>query len=178
MKLARVTGRVSADTFNCKPLGAVVKRYLRESKASVDPFARNKLWATYTNDLNPETLAEYHMDVLNFLRMLRIWGATADLGIFDPPYSPRQVKECYNGIGLKMKREDAWRTAGWTPEKDALNELMVVGGYVLCFGWNSSGMGRGRGYLLEEILLVHHGACHNDTICTVERKIGHQSQML
>jgi hypothetical protein len=31
-------------------------------------------------------------------------------------------------------------------------------------------MGRNRGFRIEEILLVCHGACHNDTIITVDRK--------
>lgn len=43
------------DTFDCKPLGQIVVRYL--SGVSIDPFARNKRIATYTNDLNPGTAA-------------------------------------------------------------------------------------------------------------------------
>lgn len=34
------------------------------------------------------------------------------------------------------------------------------------------GFGLKRGYELLEVLLVPHGAAHNDTIVTVERKIG------
>jgi hypothetical protein len=41
----------------------------------------------------------------------------------------------------------------------------------MCFGWNSSGVGTKRGMELIEVLLVSHGGSHNDTICTVERKI-------
>ena len=40
----------------------------------------------------------------------------------------------------------------------------------MSFGWNSSGFGNTRGYVVEEILLVAHGGAHNDTICVVERK--------
>ena len=41
---------------------------------------------------------------------------------------------------------------------------------VISCGWNSTGMGKARGYEIEEILLVNHGAAHNDTIVMVERK--------
>ena len=32
-------------------------------------------------------------------------------------------------------------------------------------------MGKNRGFEIVEILLVAHGGHHNDTICTVEKKI-------
>ncbi len=41
---------------------------------------------------------------------------------------------------------------------------------MLCFGWNSGGIGINNGFNLKEILLVPHGGNHNDTICTVEVK--------
>ena len=50
------------DTFSVAPIGAFVKKYLAQSRVSVDPFARNKAWATYTNDLNPSTSAQRHLD--------------------------------------------------------------------------------------------------------------------
>lgn len=41
---------------------------------------------------------------------------------------------------------------------------------MLSFGWDSNGFGVTRGFELTEMLIVCHGAGHNDTICTVERK--------
>ena len=178
MKMSRVWAMPTKDTFDCKPIGELVRRYLGQSEVSVDPFARNKRWATYTNDLDPRTLADWHMDARDFLEMLCEQRIAADLIIFDPPYSPRQIKECYDGIGLKMRSEDAWRTNGWTPEKDLANTLLVVGGVFLYFGWDSVAMGKGRGFEIEEMLLVCHGPGHNDTICTVERKIGEQARLI
>lgn len=171
IKMSRVWSKPNRNTFNVPPIRALVRKHLSHSTASVDPFARNKRWATYTNDLNPDTAAEHHMDALDFLLMLRDKGIKADLVIFDPPYSPRQVKECYDGIGLKMKQEDAWRTAAWTKERDVINDILKPEGIVLSFGWNTHGMSKARGYEIEEILLICHGAASNDTICTVERKI-------
>jgi hypothetical protein len=169
--MRRVWAMPSKNTFDIPPIAALVKKYLYESKVSIDPFARNKRWATFTNDLNPETAAEYHMDSVDFLSMLEGWNAVVDLTIFDPPYSPEQMKRAYDSFGLKMNSKDALRTAGWKEEKDIIQRLTNQSGIVLCFGWDSCGMGIGRGFALEGMLVVCHGAGHHDTICTVERKI-------
>jgi len=71
---------------------------------------------------------------------------------------------------LNMKRVEQFKQ----PDKQHLNEITRVlnpKGIVMCFGWNSSGVGIRRGMELIEVLLVPHGGSHNDTICTVERKI-------
>jgi hypothetical protein len=54
--------------------------------------------------------------------------------------------------------------------RNMIDRLLKPGGIVLSFGWNSAGMGKGRGYEIIEILLVAHGGAHNDTICMAERK--------
>ena len=167
----------SADTFDVPPIGELVKRYLRESKVSVDPFARNKRWAQFTNDLNPNTAAEYHMDAEAFCVMLAERGVVADLVIIDPPYSPRQVKESYDSFGHKMEQGDALLGAVRKRLKDAICDIVQVGGVVMTFGWNSVGMGRERGFEIREILLVCHGSDHNDTICVVEQRVAQQSEM-
>ena len=167
----------SEDTFDITPIGELVKRYLRNAGISIDPFARNKRWATYTNDLNTSTAAEYHMDSADFLEKLASEGVKADLVLFDPPYSPRQIKECYDGIGLKMQTEDAWRTNGWKRERRAIGELLNIGGHVLSFGWHSNGIGRYYGFKIVEMLIVCHGWGHNDTLCLVEEKTSRQCRM-
>jgi hypothetical protein len=143
---------------------------------TIDPFARNKRWATHTNDLNPKTEAEHHMDAHDFLEMLERDGVSADVVLFDPPYSPRQIKECYDGIGKKMEQMDAFRTH-WKPERDRIDAILKVGGVVLSFGWNSIGMGQKRGYRMEEVVIVCHGPGHNDTICVAERKMFNQRRL-
>lgn len=65
MKFSRAWAMPNSETFSIKPIGNFVKKYL--SGVSVDPFARNKNWFTYTNDLNPNTSAMFHMDAENFL---------------------------------------------------------------------------------------------------------------
>lgn len=175
-RMIRVWAMPTADTFDCQPIGDMVKRYLRESTVSIDPFARNKRWATYTNDLNPETAAEYHLDAAEFLETLVERDVHAQVCLFDPPYSPRQIKECYDGIGQKMEQMDAFRTH-WKPERDLIDQIIEPGGVVISCGWNSIGMGQARPYRLEELLLVCHGPGHNDTICIAERKLAHQARL-
>ena len=54
---------------------------------------------------------------------------------------------------------------------DEIQRIVKPNGKVFCFGWNSSGVGKTRGFELYRILLVPHGGSHNDTIVTVESKI-------
>lgn len=175
MKMSRVWAMPSANTFSIRPIRSLVRQYLKDGMTSVDPFARNKRLATYTNDLNPDTAAEYHLDALEFLEKMVGLGVAADLVFFDPPYSLRQVKECYAAIGIETLPAD--KTHGWRRERDCLNTLLKPGGIALSFGWNSQGLGQERGYEIIEILLVSHGREHNDTICTVERKITSQQMV-
>jgi len=171
MKLKRVWAMPNKNTFDIKPIGEFVQWYLRQSLVSVDPFARDKLWATYTNDLNPNTKAEYHLDALKFLDLLAKRRVMADLVIWDPPYSPRQIMECYDGIGKRMTKEDGQRTHSWKRERDIINKILTPNGRVLSFGWDSMGMGKKRGFEITRLLLVCHGAGHNDTICIAEKRV-------
>lgn len=154
----------TADTFDCKPIGDFVRGYLQG--VSVDPFARNKRWATYTNDLNPNTSADYHMDAEAFLEMLAPKGVRADCIILDPPYSPRQISECYTAAGLKAGMKDTQNAALYARVRNAARALCRPGTVVLSFGWNSAGMG--KGFKRLEMLLVAHGGAHNDTICVAD----------
>jgi hypothetical protein len=170
MKFSRTWAMPNADTFSCPPIGAFVHRYLRDSKCSVDPFARNKRWATYTNDLNPETQAEYHMDAEDFLRMLFTQEIRSDLVIYDPPYSPGQMAEVYKSIGMKRDGGGGRNGELYSRVRAAVPSILTDSAIVLSFGWNSAGMGKKHGFELIEIMLVCHGGAHNDTICIAERK--------
>lgn len=133
----------------------------------VDPFARECKYGTVTNDLNPEYDTDYHEDALDFLK--RFDTASVDCVLYDPPYSLRQVVECYRGFGRKVTQEttqSSWRAR----HLDEIARIVKPGGVVLCFGWNSAGVGKKRGFELMEVLLVPHGGSKNDTICTAERK--------
>lgn len=161
----------NADTFSVRPIGEFVQKWIGRSLVSVDPFARNCTWATWRNDLNPDTKATYHMDAEAFLRFLADEGVQADLLIFDPPYSPRQISECYSAIGREIGMKETQNAALYKRVRDAAMPILTDEAVVLSFGWNSAGMGTGRGFEQIELALVCHGAGHNDTICLAERRV-------
>jgi len=160
----------NAATFSVKPIGEFVQRYMVGAAVSVDPFARNRDWATYTNDINRATSAQSHDDAEAFLAGLAARNINADLVLFDPPYSPRQVSEHYRAAGLQVTQEDTQSGRLFRRVRNAINPIVRPGGVVLSFGWQSVGMGINRGYELIETMLVAHGGGHNDTICIAERK--------
>jgi len=153
-------------TFTIKPIAELLKEEITDG-LWVDPFAGEHSPAQITNDLNPERPTNYHMDALEFLKM---FGDSSVEGVlFDAPYSPRQVKECYDNIGKDLKWDG--RTTFWSKTKDEIARIIKPNGKVICFGWNSMGIGKTRGFEMTRILLVPHGGSRNDTICTVEVKL-------
>ena len=152
-------------TFQIKPIAALLKEEMTDG-IWVDPFAGEHSPASITNDLNPERPTKYHMDALSFLRMFP--DECVDGVLFDPPYSPRQVQECYNGISGGIKWDG--RITFWSESKKEIARIVRPGGKVICFGWNSMGINKNRGFEMTRILLVPHGGSRNDTICTVEVK--------
>jgi hypothetical protein len=167
MEFSRHWAMPSGDTFSIPIIAEFVRRRLKASSVSVDPFARNKRWATHTNDLNPATEAEHHMEARAFLAMLVERGVRADLLIFDPPYSPRQISECYATAGMKAGMADTQNAKLVKECRDLMRQIAQPGAVCLSFGWNSAGMG--KDWRIEEIMLVAHGGAHNDTICMAER---------
>lgn len=152
-------------TFSIKP----IRELLEEEMTGgiwLDPFAGMLSPATVRNDLNPSSPAEYHMDAMEFLRLFD--DSSVDGILYDPPYSPRQVRECYDNISGDIKWDG--RTTFWSDVKDECARVLRDGGKAICCGWNSMGLGKGRGFSMQRILLVPHGGSRNDTICTVETK--------
>jgi len=170
IEMSRAWGMPNKNTFSIIPIGEFVAKYLYKSSRSIDPFARNFMGADISNDLDPDTLAEHHQSAEDFLNSF-VGGVPFDLVLFDPPYSLRQVKELYNGMGIeKLSMAETQSMGCWAEEKNAVDKILKPGGYVLSFGWSSNGMGKKRNYEILEILLVAHGAAHNDTICMAEQK--------
>jgi hypothetical protein len=177
MKMKRVWAMPSSHTFTIKPIRSLVKWYLSKSQVSIDPFARNNRWATYTNDLNPETQAEYHLDALTFLRQLKTAGVKADFVILDPPYSITQAKECYDDFGADKLDISVTSMEYWAELKNTASKILDANGIGINCGWNSNGFGLDRGFELVELLLVAHGGSKNDTIVTVERKLPESNKL-
>lgn len=165
--MRRVWAMPNSKTFEIRPIAELLHKYIKPTDVVIDPFANESKIATITNDLNPHYDTDYHMDALEFITMFS--DESVDVVLYDPPYSPRQVSECYKGVGREVTSIDtsgAWRRK----HLDEISRILKPGGIVFCFGWNSNGVGKKRGFQMKEILLVAHGGSHNDTICTVEVK--------
>lgn len=166
MKINRIWAMPSHHTFKIKPIAELVSRYVGDGVGWIDPFAGENSPAEFTNDMNPEKPSKFHLHAKDFAAQL---DGTYKGVLFDPPYSLRQVKECYESIGVKLFQEDTQRF----PQnvKEHISPKIITGGHAITFGWNSQGFGKKQGFKLIEILLVPHGRGHNDTIVTVEIKV-------
>jgi hypothetical protein len=105
-----------------------------------------------------------------FLKGLVVTESGAfDGALYDPPYSNEQYRLSYREAGKPVNT--AVFNAHYNAEiKNEMARLIKKGGKAICFGWNSTGLGKGRGFELTRVLLVCHGRQHNDTIVTVEVK--------
>ena len=169
--MERVWCMPNKETFTIKPIKKFIKETLTDG-VWIDPFVRNSVFKNkmkYTNDLNTLFSATHHLDALVFLKEFD--DASIDGVLYDPPYSPRQIKECYDGIGIKVTQKDT-QSSFWGNLKKEIGRIVKPNGLVVCCGWNSGGIGKKNGFELKKVLLVAHGGSHNDTIVTLEKKAG------
>jgi len=152
------------ETFTIRPIKTLIERYVGDGVNWCDPFAGDNSPAQFRNDLSGRV--EFCMDSIEFLKTRE--SHKFDGILLDPPYSPRQVSEHYKRAGIKIT---GWHTsAGWVASlKDEAARVLKPCGLAICFGWNSMGLGKGRGFEMLEVLLVPHGGSKYDTIVTVER---------
>lgn len=167
MQINRKWCMPNKNTFDIKPIKEIIDKYMVDG-VIIDPFANKNKIATITNDLDEQYDTDYHMDATDFLKMFE--DNSVDMVLYDPPYSPRQVSECYKNLGktVNMKTTQA---SYWSNQKKEIGRILKPNGIVITCGWNSGGIGKKYGMEIQEILLVPHGGWHNDTIVTVEKKI-------
>ena len=170
MIINRVWSMPSRWTFRIKPIAELLARYVGDGKGWVDPFAGENSPAEFTNDIEGRG-AKFQMDALEFLKSRSDNSAIGIL--FDPPYSTEQCLRIYT----PKQGGTAGRAEYWARCKDEIARILKQGGISISFCWDSTGMGGKRGFEIIEIMLVCHGACHNDTIVTVERKIQHSMNL-
>lgn len=167
IRIERIWSMPNKNTFEIAPIKALLEEEVDLERYWIDPFANRNKIASVTNDLSMEYDTDYHMDALDFLKMFD--DSSVDGVLYDPPYSPRQVSECYNDVGYTVTW-DTTKASFWGNHKREISRIVKIGGKVITFGWNSGGIGYKYGFEIERILLVPHGGWHNDTICTVEVK--------
>ena len=150
-------------TFRMKTVAALLADEMRGQWA--DPFAGETSPASVTNDADESRPTVYHSDGLDFLKQHA--DESFDGVLFDPPYSCEQALRKYKPV----QNGTAGRAEYWAKCKDEIARIVKRGGKVICFGWDSTGIGKKRGFELQRVLLLCHGACHNDTIVTVETRL-------
>jgi len=163
MNIERIWEMPNRYTFKMR----AVDRLLRQEMSGtwIDPFSGLFSPAQIRNDADEALPADSHVDGLEFLRTLP--AKNFDGVLFDPPYSCEQALRKYK----PRQNGTAGRAEYWAKCKDEIARIVRPGGKAICFGWDSTGIGKKRGFRLERILLLCHGACHNDTIITVELSI-------
>ena len=156
----------SRNTFSIKPVRELIDRYWMEG-VSIDPFANTARLASVTNDLDPAYDTDCHMDATDFLQTFA--DGSVDIVLYDPPFSSRQVSECYRRLGHTVNWETT-QNSYWRRHKEQISRIVRPGGLVFSFGWNSGGIGLKYGFEKIHIRLICHGGPHNDTIAVVERR--------
>ncbi len=166
MIIHRVWAMPNKNTFSIKPIKELIEKY-NTGGTIIDAFANNSKIATITNDLDTQYNTDYHMDALDFFKIFE--DKSVDMVLYDPPYSPRQVSECYKNLGKTVNMQTT-QASYWSNHKKEIGRIVKTGGIVITCGWNSGGIGEKYGFKIIEVLLVPHGGWHNDTIVTVEKK--------
>lgn len=165
MVIERVWEMPNKYTFKMRAVAALLRKEMNAESLWADPFCGMYSPASIRNDADESREAESHADGLDFLRGMA--AKSLDGVIFDPPYSTEQALRKY-----KPKHNGtAGRAEYWARCKDEIARIVRPGGKAICFGWDSTGIGKTRGFELQRVLLLCHGACHNDTIVTVELSV-------
>ena len=150
-------------TFTMAPVKKLFIKY-SVGPGYVDPFSGENSPAEFTNDIE----GRGNKSKLDGLEFLKTFAEKSVCGaLFDPPYS---VEQCLRRYTPKHNGT-AGRAEYWARCKDEISRIVKPGGVVISFCWDSTGIGKGRKFEIVEIMLLCHGACHNDTIITIERAL-------
>ena len=118
------------NTFSILPIKELIQHYINKEKIWIDPFANQSIFNSYchfTNDLNLEFPTTHHLDALDFLKSFKT--QTIDGILFDPPYSVRQLSECYKGLGIAVTQETT-RPNFWTDIKNEITRIIKPNGSI------------------------------------------------
>jgi len=169
MIINRIWVMPSKWTFTMPPIKRLFMKY-SVGVGYADPFSGENSPAEFTNDIE----GRGNKSELDGLEFLKTFNDNSISGVlFDPPYSVEQCLRLYT----PKHNGTAGRAEYWAKCKDEIKRIVIPGGLVMSFCWDSTGIGKGRNFKILEIMLLCHGACHNDTIVTVEEKVPQQVQV-
>ena len=163
MRIERIWAMPNKWTFTIKPIRELLAEEIVGLTA--DPFAGMNSSAQEQNDIVDGRGTGWHIDALSWLKEKRT--KHYDTVLYDPPYSINQARMYGKKEFSSMKY--------WADCKNEIARILKPGGKAICFGWNSMGLGKNRGFRLDRVLLVPHGGSKNDTIVTVETNVSPSS---
>lgn len=175
MLLSRTWEMPNNKTFRIKAIRNLILKYAKDGYRIVDPFANEASISKYlnqckyiSNDLDPQFKTNFNLEAQSFLQIFE--DNSIDMVLYDPPYSGRQVRECYKRLDKTVTMSDT--NAGYfTKFKKEISRIVKPTGIVISFGWNTNGKGMKYGFDKLEVLDIAHGGCHYDTLVTVEVKL-------
>lgn len=157
MKLTYIKTPLNKYTFKVKPIremvesrcvGKVLNLFAGMTKLDVDEVR---------NDVDKTMNADYYLEALDFIRQCK---DKFDTIILDPPYAYRKSMEMYHGH----------KASTFKIVKDEISKLLNKNGRIITFGYHSVSMGKKRGFIQDEVILLSHGGAIHDTICVIEIK--------
>lgn len=111
------------------------------------------------NDIDDNTLKDYQMDALKFVKFAIANNMLFDTVILDPPYAYRKAMEMYNGNYTSKFKQIA----------DILPKVLKDSSKVISFGYHSTFLGKKRGYFLKKLCVFAHGGAQHCTIGIIEQ---------
>ena len=130
----------------------------------IDPFARNCEWAfPMTNDINPNTRANYNLDAEDFLAVCEEQQTRYWVGLLDPPFSDRQSKEAYGTTNLY-----AADSGKMSRISKIMGRMIRHRGFIIKAGFNTNPPA--ANFELVEVCLVTLGGNRNDVLFSVWQK--------
>jgi len=145
IRFERVWAMPNKHTFSIKPIAQLIQQE-KTPGIWLDPFP-----------------FEYKTDALVSLNNHET--NSVDGVLFDPPYSPRQLKEAYDSKGQSWDGTNSI----WSQWQQEIARVIKPSGKCIKFGWNTGVIA--DGFEITRILLVSHGSHHNDTMVTVQKKM-------
>lgn len=174
MKIKRIWAMPNKCTFKIKPIKELIQKYVFDDAIVLDPFANEhsikdeiECKQYISNDIDTKFNTNYHLDAEEFMKLFD--DNSVDVILFDPPYSGRQVKECYSRLGKTVTMHDT-NSGYFTKFKKEIARILKTNGVCITCCWNTNGIGKKNGFKIIEVLDIAHGSSHNDTLVTVEEK--------